>query len=181
MGSYVYKLVNKPKQVFYPEHGGRISVYPSAYVFKPSMYGDQSKLHERLCGPTWRAWAKRPAGCILFTIGAVQAGEGVYLSSPARSGTFYDDADHEYIGTLYVLNGILQIVTRERFAAIEKTLRENSAFKTMGECTHALGNYRPSINTATPGLLEVADLYDSIQAARGDARRAFRFHNAAAA
>jgi hypothetical protein len=57
-----------------------------------------------------------------------------------------------------------------------------TAFDTFANMLNAQGGYRPSLHTSerntdknAPALRRLADLYDEAQAARGDARRAYRY------
>lgn len=55
-------------------------------------------------------------------------------------------------------------------------MRELTAFDSFTDLLDAEG-YTPSLNMANRRLAEVADVYDSAQASRGDCRRVFRYNN----
>lgn len=61
--------------------------------------------------------------------------------------------------------------------AVDCLVRTNTAFRTLGEMLEAVG-YRPSCDMRVPAMVSIADAYDAAQAARGDARRAYRYGEA---
>lgn len=75
---------------------------------------------------------------------------------------------------------ILDAAQRQR---ADKLTRALTGFSSFFDMLQAAGNYRPSIHCSTRNrdeahrreLQELADLYDQAQAARGDARRAYRY------
>ncbi|GEM_PF-3795393 len=51
----------------------------------------------------------------------------------------------------------------------------HTAFKSMQEMLDAHAGYRPSLDMREPVMVRIADVYDALQAERGDARRAYRY------
>lgn len=54
----------------------------------------------------------------------------------------------------------------------------HTAFRDFSSLLWAEGGYRPSLDVSEPVMLQIADAYDAAQAARGDARRAYRYGGA---
>lgn len=51
----------------------------------------------------------------------------------------------------------------------------HTAFKSMQDMLQAHAGYRPSLDMREPVMVRIADVYDALQAERGDARRAYRY------
>lgn len=60
-------------------------------------------------------------------------------------------------------------------ADTDKLVRNHTAFRSFREMLWADGGYCPSLDVREPVMLKIADAYDAAQAARGDARRAYRY------
>lgn len=51
----------------------------------------------------------------------------------------------------------------------------HTAFKSMQDMLDAHPGYRPSLDMREPVMVRIADVYDALQAERGDDRRAYRY------
>ncbi len=58
---------------------------------------------------------------------------------------------------------------------VDLLVATHTAFKSMQEMLGAHPGYRPSLDMREPVMARLADLYDTAQAERGDARRAYRY------
>lgn len=57
----------------------------------------------------------------------------------------------------------------------DKDWRENTAFKSLGDCLKAGGDYRPSMDMREPIMRRLADRYDLEQEANFNHKRAYRY------
>ena len=61
------------------------------------------------------------------------------------------------------------------YAALDKLVAYHTAMKSMAELVNSAGCYRPTLDVYNPERKIIADVYDAIQASRGDERRVFRY------
>lgn len=182
MGNYVMRVKATPRKL-----ADGNAVHESEYAYKPSWsdcrWNDEQE-RKRL-GPAYRAWARKPdaeKSEVLILGGKAYPGATVYRMD--RCAGAYNDGRIGDIGP----GAILQVGTLYRNAKgklemislveMDELVARNSAFKGMNDLLSAGGNYRPSIDVRDSERLKLANVYDSIMEARGDARRAYRYGGA---
>lgn len=179
MGNYVYRVKAAPRKM-----ADGTKLHESEYAYKPSWsdgrWNDEQERKRVM--PAVRAWNRKGDNeriDVLMTLGKPEPGASVYSLSYC-SGAF-NDARLDDIGRTAIPSvgyvyadskGKLRVIAKE---ALDTLVARNSAFKDFNDLANTHASYRPSIDVRDPEREMLANVYDSIMQARGDARRAYRY------
>lgn len=158
MGVYVYKVTAKKVR----DDQGRLC-NELAYAYKPCYQ-----------------WTAQEESRVRFGSGLPQAKR--FVESRSRNWTgriaMEDGGPSVVYGDYEITDDAFHARVAEAQRQADELVRSVSAFSSMDELLSAEG-YRPSLCMNDEDCRKLADLYDRMQAARGDERRAYRYRSAA--